>query len=319
MTRQAIAVDLGGTNLRAAVLGADGTLACRRVVATRAQDGPEVVVDQVVELIGEVARDAGAADDCPVGIALPGPVDPVAGIVAYMPNLAGWGAFPVGAALRQAMGRPFALGNDGDCGALGEARYGAATTVDNLVYLALGTGVGGGVVVDGKLLAGSRGFGGEVGHVVVALDGPRCTCGSIGCLEAFVGGWALMRDAGIVAATPDGRRLRELAAGEAVTPDVVARAAEEGDAAALALLERAGRALGAAMGAFINLFNPEAIVIGGGVGLLGEPLLGPARRSLANHSFALCRDGLRIGISSLGGDTALYGAGALALEDRRTA
>lgn len=314
MTRRAIAVDLGGTNLRAAVLAADGTLACRQAVATSAEDGPSVVIDQIAAIVATVARESGVGNDCPVGIALPGPIDPDAGIVAYMPNLAGWGAFPVGDALRSIMDRPFALGNDGDCGALGEARYGAAIAVANLVYLALGTGVGGGIVADGKLLTGSRGFGGEVGHVVVAIDGPRCTCGSIGCLEAFVGGWALMREAGTIAATADGRRLRELAEGGPITPDIVAAAALAGDAAALALLERAGRALGAAMGAFINLFNPEAIVVGGGVGLIGDPLLDPAQRALANHSFALCRDGVRIGISALGGDTALYGAGALALD-----
>ncbi len=313
MTHRAIAVDLGGTNLRAAVLSADGTLSCRQAVITRAKDGPQVVVGQVAEIVAAVAQEAGVGHDCPVGIALPGPVDPSAGIVAYMPNLAGWGAFRVGDALRAAMDRPFALGNDGDCGALGEARHGAATAVANLVYLALGTGVGGGIVFDGKLLTGSRGFGGEVGHVVVSMDGPRCTCGSIGCLEAFVGGWALMREAGMVAATADGRRMRDLAGDDPITPDIVAAAAAEGDPAALTLLERAGRALGAAMGAFINLFNPEAIVVGGGVGLIGEPLLEPARRALANHAFALSRDGLRIGVSALGGDTALYGAGELAL------
>jgi glucokinase len=316
MARRAIAVDLGGTNLRVAVLADDGRLSHRAAVPTRAADGPEVVVSQIVEQVERVAAAAGLADACPVGIALPGPVDPAAEVVAYMPNLAGWAAFRVGDALRAAGSRPFVLGNDGNCGALGEARFGARGGVDHLVYLALGTGVGGGIVAGGRLVTGARGFGGEVGHVPVAIDGPTCTCGAIGCLEAYVSGWALTRDAGMVAETADGARLRELAGDGPVTPNFLVAAAAAGDPAALALLERAGRALGAAIGGFVNLFNPDAVVVGGGVGMLGEPLLGPARRALAGHAFALCRDGLRVESSSLGADTALYGAGALALGQR---
>jgi glucokinase len=313
MRSRALAVDLGGTNLRTAVVHADGRVEHRRSAATLAREGPSIVVDQIAGEIFAVAEVAGLDETCPVGIALPGPVDPTAGVVAFMPNLSGWERFPIGEALHASLGRRFVLGNDGNCGAVGEARFGAVGARRDLVYLALGTGVGGGIVSDGRLLVGARGLGGEVGHVVVALDGPRCTCGGVGCLEAFVGGWALMRDAALVAGTADGDRLRFLAEGAAITPTILARAAAEGDPAANAILERAGRALGAAIGAFVNVFNPDVVVIGGGVGLLDDPLLSPAKRAIASHSFALARDGLRIELTSLGADTALLGAGALAL------
>ncbi|MCC6312504.1 MAG: ROK family protein [Thermomicrobiales bacterium] len=317
MRQTALAVDLGGTNLRVAVVSADGDLRARRHEATRAKAGPDIVVAQLAALVDEVCRAAEVPADAPLGIAIPGPLDPSAEVVSFTPNLAGWRDFPVGAALRQQIHRPIALGNDGNCAALGEATFGVARGVGDLVYLALGTGVGGGIISNGRLLEGAHGLGAEVGHVVVAMDGPRCTCGSLGCLEAFVSGWAIERDATIVATTADGARLRELAGDGPVKPGHVAQAALEGVPSAIALLERAGRALGAALGAFVNLFAPEAIVIGGGIERLGEPLLGPARRAIANHSFPAPRAAARLEISALGGDTALYGAAALALERAR--
>lgn len=163
------------------------------------------------------------------------------------------------------------------------------------------------------LVDGHRGLGAEVGHVVIALDGPRCTCGSIGCLEAFASGWAIRRDAETVATTSDGDRLRKLAAGSDIHAGIVAQAAEEGDAAAMAIMRRAGSALGAAIGAFANLFNPSMVVIGGGVAAIGETLLGHARQSIPQHSFIDMRNDLTLGYSSLGTDTGLLGAAALAL------
>lgn len=308
-----LAVDLGGTNLRAAVVGADGRVVHRRAVATEAAAGPDAVVERLVALIEAVAVDAGLAADIPAGVAIRGPLDPRRGIVYFTPNLAGWRDYELGRAIAARTARRIHLGNDGNCAALGEARFGAGVGVADLVYFALGTGVGGGIISDGRLIEGPRGLGGEVGHVVVSLDGPRCHCGALGCLEAYVAGWAISRDARLVATTADGVALRQAAAGDAITPTVVARAASAGDAAAGAILERAGRALGAVAGAFVNLFNPDLIVVGGGVGTLGEALLAPTRRALAEHSFPAPRADVRLLSSNLGDDTALLGAAALAL------
>ncbi|MDP8908019.1 MAG: ROK family protein [Chloroflexota bacterium] len=309
----AIAVDLGGTNIRVAVVTSAGQLSHRHAIATEAVDGPDAVIARMAALIDTVATDAGLGANVPVGVASPGPLDTRTGVVLFTPNLPGWLNVPLVAKLASATRRRVAFANDGNCGALGEVRFGAAKGVDHLVYIALGTGIGGGVVTDGHLIDGFRGLGGEVGHVVVAMDGPRCTCGAIGCLEAFASGWAIQREANLIARTAEGAEIVRLAAGGPMHAGVVAAAAQGGDPAALQILGRAGRALGAAMGAFANIFNPQAIVIGGGVAHLGELLLEPARVAMAGYSFVDARHDLTISYSSLGDDTALFGAGALAL------
>ena len=307
-----LGVDLGGTNIRVAVLDADGTIDFTARTPTRAELGPDEVIARIADLITKVAADAGIGADVPVGVASPGPLNPRTGVVHYTPNLPGWREVPVVQKLEALTGRRVTLANDGNCATLGELRFGSARGCANLVYLALGTGIGGGVVTEGVLIDGKHGLGAEIGHTLVALDGPRCNCGSIGCLEAFASGWAIQAEAMKVATTADGDRLTELAAGGQIHAGIVALAAEEGNDAAIAILERAGRALGAAIGSFINMFDPEMIVIGGGVASLGEALMGPARRAIPQYSFVDMRANVPVVYSSLGSDTGLYGAGALA-------
>lgn len=308
-----LAVDLGGTNIRVAVVSAEGKLTHRRGMATGAAEGPDAVLERIVGLAREVADAAGAAADAPVGIASPGPLDPRTGVVFFTPNLPGWRNVPLGERVASGVGRDVYVANDGNCAALGEVAFGAVRGVRDLVYLALGTGVGGGVISGGHLIDGVRGLGAELGHSVVALDGPRCTCGSVGCLEAFASGWAIGREGQLVATTEDGRAILEAAGGGPITASVIMRAAEAGDPAAGAILERAGWALGAAIGAFVNIFNPELVVIGGGVAVLGDWLLVPAKRAMLAHAFLANREDVRFAMSALGDDTGLFGAAALAL------
>lgn len=310
---EVLAVDLGATNIRAALVTRDGKIVRRASRSTSVAGEPRAVVDRMAASIAEI--DAGIDADIPIGIASPGPLDPRAGTILFTPNLPDWRDVPLVAWMEEATGRRVALQNDGNCGALGEVDFGSAAGVDDLVYLALGTGIGGGIISGGMLVDGRRGLGAEVGHVVIALDGPRCTCGSIGCLEAFASGWAIRRDAELVAATADGDRLRELAADGELHAGIVAAAADEGDPAAAAIMRRAGRALGAAIGAFANLFNPSMVVIGGGVAGVGETLLSHTREAIPQHSFIDMRRDLTIGYSSLGNDTGLLGAAALAFRN----
>ena len=307
-----IGVDLGGTNIRVAVLDADGTMSHTARKKTKSELGHEAVIARIGELINEVAVAAGLGPDVPVGVASPGPLNPRKGIVHYTPNLPGWRDVPVVAKLESLVDRRVTLANDGNCATLGEMRFGAAQGVHNLVYLALGTGIGGGVVTEGVLIDGKNGLGSEIGHTLVAIDGPRCTCGSIGCLESFTSGWAIQAEAMKVATTADGDRLVELAGEGQIHAGIVAKAAEEGHEASIAILDRAGRALGAAIGSFINMFDPEMIVIGGGVAALGDHLLAPARKAIPQYSFVDMRTGVPVVYSKLGGDTGIYGAGALA-------
>lgn len=311
MQDKVIAIDLGGTNIRGAIVDAGGNLVRRESEGTHAHDGPDALIARIADTIHRVAT--GLNVEVPVGIASPGPLDPRSGTILYTPNLPGWRDVPLASRLETLTGRQVKLQNDGNCGALGEAAFGSGRGIHNLIYLALGTGIGGGIISNGVLIDGARGLGAEVGHVVVALDGPRCTCGSVGCLEAFSSGWAIRREAELVATTADGDRLKELAAGGEIHAGVVATAAEEGDPASVQIMQRAGRALGAAMGAFANIFNPSMIVIGGGVAGIGETLIGPARAALLEHSFVDMRRELAITYSSLGQDTGLLGAAALVM------
>lgn len=313
--RRVLAVDLGGTNLRVAVVSDGGELVHRRSVPSAAKEGPDATIARMVDLVETVAVEAGLSREAPVGVASPGPLNPRKGVVYFTPNLANWRDVPLGPRLAESTGRRVSVANDGNCAALGEVRFGAARGARDVVYLALGTGVGAGVISGGRLIDGARGLGAELGHTCVAVDGPRCTCGSLGCLEAFASGWAIARDASLVAATADGAALTRAADGRPFTASIVAEAANDGDPAARAILARAGRALGAALGSFINTFNPELVVFGGGVATLGDLLLGPAHDAARDHAFAAMRADVRYAHSALGDDTGLYGAAALALTE----
>jgi len=312
--RKVIAVDLGGTHIRVAVASKSGRLDCHTRIATQAELGPLSVIERMADQINKTAAEASLDTSVAVGVASPGPLNPSAGAVLYTPNLPGWRDVKFVELLEARVGRKVFLANDGNCGALGEIRFGSARGVNDLIYLALGTGVGGGIVSGGRLIDGVRGLGAEVGHLCIAIDGPRCSCGSIGCLEAYVSGWAIQREAEAVATTADGDRIRDLAGDGEIHAGIVALAADEGDPAAKLILDRAGRALGAAMGALTNIFNPRMIVVGGGVASIGEHLLGPARESMLAYSFIDMREDVTIAKSSLGGDTGVYGAAALAFE-----
>ena len=310
-----IGVDLGGTNIRVAVLDTEGNMTHATRMPTNSENGPDAVITRIAELVNDVAAKSGVSAETPVGVASPGPLNPRKGIVHYTPNLPGWRDVPLVQILESQINRQVSLANDGNCATLGEIRFGRAKGTENLVYLALGTGIGGGVVSEGILIDGKNGLGAEIGHTLVALDGPRCTCGSIGCLESFASGWAIQAEAYKVATTADGDLLHELAIDGKIHAGVVAKAASRGHEASIAILERAGRALGAAIGSFINMFDPEMIVIGGGVAALGELLIGPARKAVPQYSFIDMRQDVAIEYSQLGGDTGLYGAGALAFQE----
>ncbi|MEX1158737.1 MAG: ROK family protein, partial [Thermomicrobiales bacterium] len=177
----ALGIDLGGTNLRSAAVSASGEIVYETSRPTFATEGVESVIDRVALAIREAAERAGVASDVPVGVAAPGPLDPRAGIVYFAPNLPGWRDVQLRDRLQALTNRQVLLGNDANAAALGEFIFGAGKGSQNMIFVGLGTGVGGGVISEGRLIDGVRGMGGELGHVSVDLDGPRCTCGSSGC------------------------------------------------------------------------------------------------------------------------------------------
>jgi len=316
MARLALAVDLGGTNLRAAVVNRDGDIQAETQQRTQSSDGPDAVIERIAAAVNDIAESNQVPNDVPLGLASPGPLDPRTGVVYFSPNLPGWTNIPLAAKLRERTKREVVLSNDANAAALGEVFFGAGKGTRNLLYLGLGTGVGGGIYSEGLLIDGVRGMGGELGHVTVDLNGPRCTCGSVGCIEAYTSAWALTRDA--LALVDSGRGdaiLRAAGDRDNVGPRALGQAASDGDAATLALLERAGHALGAGMASFVNIFNPEVIAIGGGVSLIGDPLLEPARRALATFAMPIMLENVKVVPSQLGVKTGIYGAAALVFYD----
>jgi len=311
MPAAALAIDLGGTNLRCALVDERGSIVFEARESTQAEQGVDAVINRIARMILHVASETGSGPDIEVGVAAPGPLDPRQGIVMFMPNLPGWYDVPLRERLEALVGRRVHLGNDANAAALGEFYFGAGRDVENLVYLGLGTGVGGGVVSEGRLIDGARGMGGELGHVTVSMDGPRCSCGSSGCIESYCSGWALARDAQALVESDRSPGIATAAKGGVPDARAVSAAARAGDPEAQALLERAGMALGAGLGGFINTFNPELIVIGGGLSRIGDPLLNPARRGARAFAFPALSESLPIERTELDGRAGIFGAAAL--------
>ena len=309
-----VGVDLGGTYIRAALADEGGALLERRKVETLAREGVEAVVGRIVWAVEEVSEPNVAA----LGICSPGPLSSRTGIVYSPPNLYGWSDVPLAGMLEDRLGIPVFLGNDANAAALGEFAYGAGRGYRHVIYITVSTGVGGGIISDGRLLEGQRGAAGEVGHVIVEPGGPLCGCGNRGCLEALISGTAIARQAREALAAGRESAIGSLAETDphGVTAEVVVRAAREGDGLAGELLETAGRRLGTALLGLVHVFDPQVIVVGGGVTNAGELLMKPARDAMFAGLMPIFKEGLEVVPPELGADAGLYGAVALA---RRTA
>ena len=310
LERPVLAVDLGGTQIRAALITSDRTVHGRVAVPTRDEDG----VDATLARIAEVAigvRDRAASDGLPapigVGISSPGPLDPWRGIVLTPPNLRGWHDVPIVDTVAGAVGLPTYLERDTNVAVIAEWRYGAARGTTDAIYITVSTGVGGGIVSGGRPLIGHDGLAGEVGHLVVEIDGPTCGCGGIGHVEAIASGTALERDARALLARDDSPLAAYVRDGEATDASLLARAAADGEATAAATLERAWVAIGALCASLVNLLNPEVIVIGGGIAEHHPRLIEVARVELARRALPGFADRVRISPASLGPDVSLVG------------
>jgi len=300
-------IDLGGTQLRVAIADVRGRI--RTVVRepTEAAGGKQHVIDRMVAAVGQALEQDGARarQVRALGIGMPGPLDPAAGLVLQPANLPGFRNVPLNRIMTRATHIPTFIHHDAHLAALGEYRRGAARGAHDLIYVTVSTGIGAGILLKGELYSGAHGIAGEVGHIVVQKDGPRCTCGNYGCVEAIASGTGISRAAREAApATPDSA----LHGIENPTPEDVARAARAGDRLAIGILENAGAYLGIALGTLINLFNPDMIVLGGPVLKSGPPLLGPMRKSMVASSWPSARRGLRIVRPMLGADAGLIGA-----------
>lgn len=309
--RPVLAIDLGGTQIRAALITSDLAVHVRRAVPTRDEEGVEAVVARICKVAAEAraaARETGLPTPVGVGISAPGPLDPWRGIVTAPPNLAGWRDVPLAMRVAQALELPTFLERDTNVAVLAEWRYGAARGARTATYVTVSTGIGGGLIVDGRPVIGPDGTAGEIGHLVVELDGPRCGCGRIGHVEAIGSGTALARDGRALLDRGGSPRLAELAAsGEAVDAALLARAADDGDAACADILAHAWTAIGAMCASLVNVLNPDVIVIGGSIAEHRPDLLDVVRLEIVRRAFATPASRVRVEPARLKDDVSLIG------------
>ncbi|HKE98582.1 MAG TPA: ROK family protein [Actinomycetes bacterium] len=311
----AIGLDVGGTKIAGGVVTAAGEVVDREQVPTPpASAGGDATVGAILALV-EVLRGRNP-DVAAIGVGAAGLVE-TGGRIRWAPHNA-YRDLPLARILRDATGLPARVDNDANAAAWAESRFGAAAGHQHVVLLTVGTGVGAGLVLGGKVYVGERGFGGELGHVTVDVDGARCECGNVGCLEAMASGTALGRYGREAAAADPGGVLARRAGGtERVTGTIVTQAARDGDPTARALLARLGFWLGVGVAAAVTTFDPAVVVIGGGLIGAGELLLAPARASFERHVFARAHRELPpIVPARLGPEAGMVGAGDLALHRR---
>ncbi|MBV9761492.1 MAG: ROK family protein [Acidobacteriaceae bacterium] len=302
MAAYSIGVDLGGTNLRVAAIDSDGHILDRVSVPAVYEAGPEHVVTEIVSVIHKVRSQVAGYELFGVGIGVPGFIDIDAGVVIGAANLPGFQGFPVRDEIQDRLGTKIILENDANAAALGEMWKGAGKDVKDLVLLTLGTGIGGGIIINGKVLHGFLGMAGEFGHMTVFPDGNPCGCGNCGCLE---------KHASATAIAAMGRMMHF---GRETTSATVYDLATKGNERALLVFESVGRALGVAIASLINIFNFPLYLLSGGP-LPAWDLFAPSMFSeVKKRSFTFARTGTRIEKAVLGADAGLFGAAYLPLQ-----
>ena len=312
-----VAIDLGGTKIRSIVVDADGHILGEDRRETDAHEGQEPVLARLVASAYEAIAVSGAPFSAllGVGVSAPGPVDFERGILYQPPNLPGWDAVPLATLLQARLGLPAFLENDANAAALGESRYGAGQGARHMIYLTISTGIGGGLVLDGRLYRGADGSAGELGHMTVDENGPPHACGQRGCLEVMASGTAIGRMAREAVGAGRSDVLATLAASvEELSAVEVDKAADAGDPAALEILANASHYLGVGFANYLNIFNPEVIVIGGGVSHIGRQLLDPAIALAKQRAFRLPARTVEFRRAALEGRAEVLGVAALARE-----
>ena len=311
MSSYCFGIDVGGTSVKCGLFKTDGTLVEKWEIPTRRENNGEKILPDVGETINNKIKERGLDknDIAGVGIGIPGPVNG-RGEVERAVNLY-WGFKAVSKEIEEYTGLPAKAGNDANVAALGEAWKGAAAGAQNVILVTLGTGVGGGIIVDGKIVAGEHGAGGEIGHaMVIRGEKEKCNCGNHGCLEQYASATGIVRVAGRkLAKTDEDSVLRSLSH---ITAKDVLDAFKAGDKVAVEIMEYVGDLLGGALSGFAAVVDPEAIVIGGGVSKAGQPLIDCIQKYYREYAFPSCKD-TRMLIATLGNDAGIYGAAKMVL------
>lgn len=314
-----IAVDIGGTKMAAAIFSAPGKMIAKETCPTLVEKGARAAIERLCTAIKEMLKKNNLASSNikTVGVGCAGGIDTAKGIVVTAsPNLPGWDGLPLADLIKEKLEITAYVINDAGAAALGEQRYGAGKGVKNLVLITLGTGIGGGIIIDGKLYLGISGSVGELGHITIEPCGPRCNCGNVGCLEMLASGTAIVRDATKRIRQGEKSTLTAMVKGEIdkITAEKVSEAARNGDKLAQEVMAQAAYYLGIGMIDIANIFNPEMIVIGGGMAALDDMIIAPGRKLVEERSYSRKLRTMRIVTAKLGNEAGIYGAADFAFE-----
>ena len=313
-----VAIDLGGSKIALGVISREYRVLARADHPTLAEEGVESVISRIISAVKQLVASCGItlSQLCGISIAAAGAIDSPRGVITLSPNLPGWRDIPLGSIIEERLGIRTWLLNDANAAALGEHHLGVGRGVGSLIYLAIGTGIGGAIIIDGKLYTGACGGAGEIGHMTIEVNGPRCECGNIGCLEQLAAGKAIAREAKERLSSGERSSLTEAVAGkiENITAKEVAVAARKGDSLAGDVINSAAIYLGVGVVSLVNIFNPEMIVVGGGIASMGDLLLAPVRQMVKERAFPESSAAVRIVTTELGKDAGLLGAAYFAFK-----
>ncbi len=288
-------IDMGASHLRVVITNFGANAIAEKEISIDIARGPDLCIDEANSLLENLLAEKGlnTASLSAIGIGVPGPIDSGAGMVIAPPIMPGWDRFPIRDTLEKLWKRPVSVNNDAELGALGEWAYGAGRGTRDLAYIKVGTGIGAGLLIGGRIYRGSTGSAGEIGHLTMDNNGPLCTCGNRGCLEAFSGGHAIAKRAQEAMKLGQRTQISQIPSNDITAKDVVS-AARRGDLVAQQIMEEAGEHLGVAIAGLVNIFNPDIIVVGGGVAQIGDLFLEPIRKAVAQRSLPAAADNVRI-------------------------
>jgi len=309
-----LGLDLGGTKTEVAVVNKNGTILSSKRILTLGEDGPEEVLERMYVLISEVTNEAklNLKDILGMGIGVPGAVDHSKGSIYFLTNLPGWTDFPIKDLLMSKYNIPVTVNNDANAAALAEYTFGSGAKVKNMIYLTVSTGIGGGLIVNGALFNGAWGAAGEVGHMVLEVDGDECNCGSRGCWETISSGSAIVK--GVVNRIKAGEKSKvtELVSLDEIRAEHVFRARAMGDVVSIEVTDRAMDFLGVGIANLVNVLNPEKVVIGGGVSKVGDLLFTRVRTRVKELAYGPANK-VEIQPAYLGDKAGVIGAATLAM------
>lgn len=309
-----IGIDLGGTNLKAGIVDTDGKILHRLSTKTNSHADSQIISNQILLLIAEIIQSARIKESDMIGVGLgsPGLVDKRGETILFSPNLPRWRNVPIKRIVAERFSKPCVLENDANAAAWGEKWAGAGKEVRSLVMLTLGTGIGGGIVIDNKLWRGASNVAAEIGHMVIQMDGPQCNCGNRGCVEVYASATGMVRRFKEVLKSG---KFSSLKISDEITARMISDAAFQGDRESLDIIEETGRYLGIALINIMHVLNPEMIVLAGGMIGSGELLMNPIRQVTQRGAFEASYKDTKIVFSQLGNDAGIIGAAGCLLTE----